>query len=277
MVCDLRISSAEVCDTRMEDEDCDGLVNEDDPNMILGIPQYAYYGDEDTINVGACRAGIARCEYGEEKYVGMILPGQEICGNNIDDDCDGYVDEPSDPGEQRAFILALDYSGSMSFYIEQVKIALCEWSDTRPNDLFGIVGFGVRDSGNSLSYYELVPFSTAEDACMALMTLRPLDGSIEYAAEAVMKFEFDNPWPLNNKNVIIFTDEDYQESHSGVMDQMVGDCTTQSYSLGLYTTQESLSSYQVMMSGCNSWVEYLSPSAVDMQATLARRFAGVCN
>jgi hypothetical protein len=277
MVCDLRISSAEVCDRRFEDEDCDGLVNEEDPSMTLGIPQYAYYGDQETINVGSCRAGIARCEYGEEKYVGMILPGQEVCGNDTDDDCDGYVDEPSDPGEQRAFLLALDYSGSMSFYIQQVEIALCDWSDTRPNDLFGIAGFGIMNSGNSLSYYELVPFSTAADACEALMTLRPLDGFIEYASEAVMRFELDNPWTLNNKNVIIFTDEDYQESYPGVMDQMVEDCTTQGYSLGLYTTQESVLSYQFILDNCNSWVEYLSPSAVEMQATLARRFAGTCN
>jgi len=57
--------------------------------------QFCYSGPPQTLNVGICRAGLASC--GPEGSWGacfdQVLPELEICGNGLDDDCDGLIDE----------------------------------------------------------------------------------------------------------------------------------------------------------------------------------------
>jgi hypothetical protein len=49
--------------------------------------------------VGACRAGVQRCFGGEwGPCVGEATPGDELCGNGTDDDCNGVIDCPTDAG-----------------------------------------------------------------------------------------------------------------------------------------------------------------------------------
>ena len=60
-----------------------------------------YQGDPATENVGPCRAGIRTCQEDETwgKCEGEVLPVNEIgdlCGNGIDDDCNGVVDDGTD-------------------------------------------------------------------------------------------------------------------------------------------------------------------------------------
>ncbi len=56
-------------------------------------PGICYAGPEGTENVGPCRAGERRCVDGEgAQCEGEVLPEDETC-NDIDDDCDGAVDE----------------------------------------------------------------------------------------------------------------------------------------------------------------------------------------
>lgn len=46
-------------------------------------------------SVGICRPGIAQCSYGKYICTGAVAPNPlgEICGNGLDDNCDGTVDE----------------------------------------------------------------------------------------------------------------------------------------------------------------------------------------
>ena len=75
------------------DDDCDGRVDEGvavtDPDIgdACGTPPFT----------GACRQGTIQCVAGAEQCVGEIDPSPEAC-NNIDDDCDGPVDEGAIPG-----------------------------------------------------------------------------------------------------------------------------------------------------------------------------------
>ena len=57
-----------------------------------GETRPCYEGPSGTDGVGACKAGIATCvEDGTDwsECVGQVLPGPEICGNGIDENCDG--------------------------------------------------------------------------------------------------------------------------------------------------------------------------------------------
>ncbi|MCB9549703.1 MAG: hypothetical protein H6706_28180 [Myxococcales bacterium] len=75
--------SPEVCNE--VDDDCDGTVDN-------GAPAEACYGGPaGTAGVGRCAAGERACAP-DAPCVGEVLPGDEAC-NEIDDDCDGAVDE----------------------------------------------------------------------------------------------------------------------------------------------------------------------------------------
>ncbi|MGK3972631.1 MopE-related protein [Sorangium sp. So ce118] len=81
-----------------EDEDCDGLADGDDADCVCvpGTEVICYSGDLDTLGVGACKAGTARCREdgsGFGSCLGEVLPAAETCLTPADDDCDGQTNE----------------------------------------------------------------------------------------------------------------------------------------------------------------------------------------
>jgi len=78
--------SAEICNG--VDDDCDGLVDENNPGGG---------GNCNTGKPGACSAGINFCLNGAISCVQSVnAASQDICGNNIDDNCNGQIDENID-------------------------------------------------------------------------------------------------------------------------------------------------------------------------------------
>ncbi|HKU37608.1 MAG TPA: MopE-related protein, partial [Polyangiales bacterium] len=77
------------------DENCNGMVDENCACMN-GEMRSCYTGPEGTLNVGKCAAGMQVCTNGA---LGMcqnsVVPGIETC-NNVDDDCNGKVDDKVD-------------------------------------------------------------------------------------------------------------------------------------------------------------------------------------
>ena len=88
-------AASEECGNGLDD-DCNGLAD-DGCSCTTGETGTCYTGPADTLNVGACRAGMHTCEGGEEfpafgACMGSVVPQPEVC-NGEDDDCDGNIDE----------------------------------------------------------------------------------------------------------------------------------------------------------------------------------------
>ncbi|KYF87475.1 hypothetical protein BE17_25855 [Sorangium cellulosum] len=77
---------------------CDGLADGDDADCVCvpGTEVICYSGDLDTLGVGACEAGRARCREDGSGFgpcLGEVLPAAETCLTPVDDDCDGRTNE----------------------------------------------------------------------------------------------------------------------------------------------------------------------------------------
>ena len=78
----------------LEDDDCDGKVNEDGEGCacVPGTVAPCYSGPANTAGIGACKAGTVTCLPDGTAYgtcVGEVTPTPEDCETPIDDDCDG--------------------------------------------------------------------------------------------------------------------------------------------------------------------------------------------
>lgn len=69
----------EVCNDR--DDDCDTMVDE----LVTR--------DCGVSDIGVCTFGVEQCDGGEWHSCSAVFPSDEVCGNRLDDDCDGSVDE----------------------------------------------------------------------------------------------------------------------------------------------------------------------------------------
>jgi hypothetical protein len=81
-----------------------------------GTVNPCYAGDEKLAGVGACKLGTQTCgkpegELNQGTYgacEGSVAPVAEICGNGVDDDCDGVVDQGCDCGAPSVTVTGLD-------------------------------------------------------------------------------------------------------------------------------------------------------------------------
>lgn len=88
------LPAVELCGDGL-DTDCDGLVDDG----CICTPYSAtscYSGPPATAGVGACTAGTQTCNIFGTAWgacTGDVIPTPEVCGDSIDNDCDGTLDE----------------------------------------------------------------------------------------------------------------------------------------------------------------------------------------
>jgi SdrD B-like protein/putative metal-binding protein len=85
---------AETCGDGL-DNDCDGTAD-DGCVCVPGSAAVCYNGPAGTAGVGACVAGVQTCNpfgTGYGACIGDITPLAEVCGDGVDNDCDGVTDE----------------------------------------------------------------------------------------------------------------------------------------------------------------------------------------
>ncbi|HEY3450790.1 MAG TPA: choice-of-anchor V domain-containing protein [Myxococcales bacterium] len=94
------LPTAEACGDGI-DNDCDGQVDEGCQASVCteGATQACYSGPAATKGIGACKAGSQTCAGNAwTACSGEVLPATEICGDGLDNDCDGQTDEGCAPG-----------------------------------------------------------------------------------------------------------------------------------------------------------------------------------
>lgn len=76
------------------DETCSCAVPNYDPNLPR-TGQPCYSGPIATLGVGVCKGGTRDCQADGTwgACIGDVLPSTEVCGDGLDNDCDGFVDE----------------------------------------------------------------------------------------------------------------------------------------------------------------------------------------
>lgn len=145
LLCDGHVGpSEEVCDGL--DNNCDGTVDEGIANATAIV---CYDGPQGTMAVGECRAGVRYCIDGgfDGPCDGQIIPVEEVC-DNLDNDCDGEVDEGFDSrGVDLVFVL--DISGSFDDEIESMIRGIEPLLDDpiTSNFRFGLVVVGSASNG----------------------------------------------------------------------------------------------------------------------------------
>ncbi|MCB9640068.1 MAG: hypothetical protein H6728_04620 [Myxococcales bacterium] len=92
------LPSEEICDG--QDNNCDGQVDESCTECKAGDTKACYTGPPNTQNKGTCKDGIQVCYYNPQTKknefgacLGEVSPQTEVCNDNIDNNCDGQVDE----------------------------------------------------------------------------------------------------------------------------------------------------------------------------------------
>ena len=195
-----------------QDEDCDCRRDEKIDLYPDGEVIFCYTGPTASVVNGTCRPGVEACIDGQTVCDGEVLPQPfEMCDGE-DEDCNGLVDDVDSLFDSVDIILAIDVSGSMTQYIEEVASVVCDYADASVGQdtaySFGLVLIASPDGSFTL----VQNLADAATLCIVLGSLQTPGGdepTLDAANAVTSPF---NPlsidWRLDSKRIFIgFGDE----------------------------------------------------------------------
>ena len=240
------------------EETCDGLDNNCDGSIDEGVANttaiVCYDGPDNTMAIGECRAGVRYCQDGgfDGPCDGQVLPAEERC-DNLDNDCDGEVDEGFDTrGVDLVFVL--DISGSFDDEIESMiqGIAPLLEDPITSTFRFGLVVVGTASNGEqrpphmySRVVSNLVP---ADEFLEILEAARMIPSAGQEPTIDTMLWTMDSTylfsWGAGSQKVIItMTDEIAQTILGTTCPQVAAMAADQRFELFVFALQEHHNSF----------------------------------
>ncbi len=248
-------------------EVCDGVDNNCKDGVDEGMdPEFYYPFDEypNTIGVGVCAAGVSLCEEGAVRVIPPRLPrATDICGNGLDDDCDGSTDEAEEGDDVGpiAFSFVVDVSGSMNPYLEDVRTGGCSIARSIAAQTFYLSQFSLTTYGDQTAddgtfrFTHLVQdFTDAETFCGALeQYARGPSGSQEYQVEGIIEATTAT-WPLGmNRHLMLISDEDihtFQETEEEGLNRVIESCTSMPFEFHAFLTPQTAFEWEPVLETC---------------------------
>lgn len=216
-------------------EHCDGLDNDGDCEVDEGVPlAFGYSGPSETAGVGVCQPYIGVCIEGVwQDQQAEVLPTEEICGDRLDNDCDGLIDEPDTNNQARSAMIVVDSSGSMSDERALVEDSVCYVGIVQPMTMVAVVAVADGDAENPEHLTMITDgFVSASDACIAMLSFSWGGYALEFMIEGVMFGLDETDWPTNDRSVLVMTDEPLQLVPGGATQaDLVFSCIDEGYTL----------------------------------------------
>lgn len=170
--------SPEICDGL--DNDCDGQIDEPGDTTVQ-----CFDGPQELAGVGECHWGLSGCVRGHMTPCGWQGSPRDELGllacDGLDNDCDGVTD----PGAGVDVTLFIDTSGSMEFYLEDIKAAVAANMPQSSDGLrYGLVE--ISRPGDAPAYFApRLAQSGAVEFLAALEQLQDSDGGFEPTWDAI--------------------------------------------------------------------------------------------
>ena len=128
-------AATEICDPFGDDQDCDGLIDDDDPDVDPASMQSAYpdgdldgFGDENGVPVDVCRLGPGFSDVNtdcDDATINVNPDAAEVCDPlDTDEDCNGLADD-DDPGLSGGLVWYPDLDGD-GFGDNNNPVVTCE-------------------------------------------------------------------------------------------------------------------------------------------------------
>lgn len=210
------------------DNDCDGKIDESDDLPV----EFCYTGEPPSSAAHPpCHPGARICADGVWACANDHTPVAEICGNNIDDDCNGLKDD-APPGRMVVpwdIVLIVDRSCSMDDEIDLVRATVGAYLDTittTPDYHFWLIDLPAQgDLANRAGPNEIchpmftLPLSECPRDLLrsAISTLAANHGGIEASYDATYDVAAGSwiAWTPGSKRAIVFFGDENGYSNAG--------------------------------------------------------------